>query len=79
PNTALFRGQLEMDEAGYIKVNERLHTSVPGVFAAGEVHDRWFRQAITSAGFGAMAAMEAEKFLAELEHRGYPALASAAE
>jgi len=60
PNTALFRGQLELDEAGYIRVNERLHTNIPGVFAAGEVHDRWFRQAITSAGFGAMAAMEAE-------------------
>lgn len=73
PNTALFRGQLAMDETGYIRVDERLHTSVPGVFAAGEVHDRWFRQAITSAGFGAMAAMEAEKFLAELEHRGSPA------
>ncbi len=67
PNTALFRGQLDLNEEGYVKVDTRLHTSVPGVFAAGEVHDSWFKQAITSAGFGAMAAMEAEKYLASLE------------
>jgi thioredoxin reductase (NADPH) len=72
PNTALFKGQLEMDEEGYLKVNDRLHTSVPGVFAAGESHDHVFRQAIVSAGFGTMAEMEAEKFLANLEHSGYP-------
>ncbi len=64
PNTEMFRGQLEMDHEGYIKVDSRLHTSVPGVFAAGEAHDNWFKQAITSAGFGCMAAMEAEKYLA---------------
>ncbi|MFN3706208.1 MAG: thioredoxin-disulfide reductase [Thermoflexales bacterium] len=63
PNTQLFRGQLAMTEDGYLIVDNRLHTSVEGVFAAGEVHDNWFRQAITSAGFGCMAAMEAEKFL----------------
>jgi thioredoxin reductase (NADPH) len=68
PNTELFKGQLELDEAGYIKVNERLHTSVPGVFAAGEAHDHVFRQAVVSAGYGCMAEMEAEKFLAEWEH-----------
>jgi thioredoxin reductase (NADPH) len=67
PNTELFQGQLEMDPEGYLKVDGRMHTSVPGVFAAGEVHDNWFKQAITSAGFGCMAAMEAEKFLAEIE------------
>jgi thioredoxin reductase (NADPH) len=64
PNTELFRGQLEMDHEGYLTVDSRLHTSVPGVFAAGEAHDNWFKQAITSAGFGCMAAMEAEKYLA---------------
>lgn len=72
PNTHLFQGQLDMDEEGYLIVDNRLHTSVPGVFAAGEVHDRIFRQAITSAGFGCMAAMEAEKYLAALEDRLQP-------
>jgi thioredoxin reductase (NADPH) len=72
PNTQIFKGQLEMDEEGYLKIDERLHTNIPGVFAAGEVHDRIFRQAIVSAGYGCMAAMEDEKFLADLEHRGYP-------
>jgi thioredoxin reductase (NADPH) len=67
PNTALFKGQLEMDSAGYLVVDPYLHTSVPGVFAAGEVHDNRFRQAIVSAGFGCMAALEAEKYLASLE------------
>ncbi|CAG0968191.1 thioredoxin reductase (NADPH) [Anaerolineae bacterium] len=68
PNTELFKGQLEMNEEGYIKVNEQLHTSVPGVFAAGEAHDHIFRQAVVSAGYGCMAQMEAEKFLADWEH-----------
>jgi thioredoxin reductase (NADPH) len=69
PNTSLFKGQLEMDEEGYLKVDARLHTNIPGVFAAGEVHDRVFRQAVVSAGFGTMAELEAEKWLAEWEHR----------
>lgn len=72
PNTALFRGQLDMNEEGYLIVDERLHTKIPGVFAAGEAHDHIFKQAIVSAGFGCMAAMEVEKFLADFEHRGYP-------
>jgi thioredoxin reductase (NADPH) len=72
PNTQLFVGQLDMDEEGYLKVDERLHTKIPGVFAAGEAHDHIFKQAVVSAGFGCMAAMEAEKFLATLEHEGYP-------
>lgn len=76
PNTELFRDQLEMNEEGYLKVDERLHTKIPGVFAAGEAHDHIFKQAIVSAGFGCMAAMEAEKFLADLEHQGYQALSS---
>lgn len=72
PNTKLFHGQLDMDHEGYLLVNHRQHASVPGVFAAGEVHDKIFRQAISSAGYGCMASMEAEKFLAELAHHGYP-------
>jgi thioredoxin reductase (NADPH) len=67
PNTWLFKDQLEMDEENYLIVDPYLHTSVPGVFAAGEVHDKHFRQAIVSAGYGCMAAMEAEKYLASLE------------
>lgn len=64
PNTQLFAGQLEM-ENGYIKVDMRMRTSVPGVFAAGEAADPYFRQVITSAGMGAAAAMEATRFLSE--------------
>ncbi len=62
PNTQIFAGQLEM-ENGYIKVDERMHTSVPGVFAAGEAADSHFKQVITSAGMGAAAAIEATRFL----------------
>jgi thioredoxin reductase (NADPH) len=69
PNTDMFRGQLDMDEEGYLQVDGRLHTNIEGVFAAGEVHDHVFRQAIVSAGYGCMAAMEAEKFLATWEHQ----------
>ena len=67
PNTWLFKEQLAMDHEGYLIVDPYLHASMPGVFAAGEVHDKQFRQAIASAGFGCMAAMEAEKYLASLE------------
>ncbi|MQX96103.1 thioredoxin-disulfide reductase [Sinorhizobium medicae] len=66
PATALFRGQLDRDRAGYIKVGSwSTKTSVPGVLAAGEVIDPVFRRAIIAAGMGSMAALEAEKFLAE--------------
>jgi thioredoxin reductase (NADPH) len=66
PATALFRGQLKMDEAGYIQVGAwSTKTSIPGCHAAGDVIDPVFRQAITSAGMGCMAALEAEKFLVE--------------
>lgn len=67
PNTWLFKEQLAMDHEGYLIVDPYLHTNVPGVFAAGEVHDKQFRQAIASAGFGCMAAMEAGKYLESLE------------
>lgn len=67
PNTQLFQGQLEMDANGYIVTDNRMHTSVPGVFAGGEAADPVFRQVITSAGMGAAAAMEAIKYLESLE------------
>lgn len=67
PNTELFKGQLEMDEAGYLVLDRHMHTSVPGVFAAGEVGDPYFQQVIYSAGMGAAAAMEAVEFLEGLE------------
>jgi thioredoxin reductase (NADPH) len=64
PNTQIFTGQIEM-EKGYIKVDQNMHTNVPGVFAAGEAADPRFRQVITSAGMGAAAAMEAVHYLEE--------------
>ena len=65
PNTNLFTDQLEMDENNYLKVDHLMHTSVPGVYAAGEVADPHFRQVITSAGMGAAAAIQANHFLDE--------------
>ena len=62
PNTAMFKG-IDLDEQGYIKVRDHYHTNIPGVFTAGDVHDRAYRQAITAAGFGSAAALEAERWL----------------
>jgi len=65
PNSQLFVGQLELTPEGYIVTDKRQRTSVPGVFAAGDVQDPWFRQTVIAAGAGAAAAIEAERFLSE--------------
>lgn len=65
PSTEIFKGKIELDEKGYVKVFEQSKTSVPGVFVSGDVHDYKYKQAVTAAGFGCMAAMDALKYLQE--------------
>ncbi len=64
PDTEEFKGVIELDKKGYVAVREHVKTNVPGIFAAGDVHDSHYRQAVTAAGFGCMAALEAERWLA---------------
>jgi thioredoxin reductase (NADPH) len=68
PNTKVFQGQLDLDVDGYLKTTNNVFTRVPGVYASGDVQDRRYRQAITAAGTGCMAALEAEKFLEQEGH-----------
>ena len=67
PNTNIFLNKLDLDNEGYIKTKDLIFTNIPGVFAAGDVHDKTYRQAVTAAGFVCMAALEAEKFLTSVE------------
>lgn len=65
PNTQLFKGQIDLDDDGYIVLKNKTHTNMEGIFAAGDVHDRSYRQAITAAAFGCMAAIDVDKYLTE--------------
>ncbi|NLP09657.1 thioredoxin-disulfide reductase [bacterium] len=72
PNTDLFVGKLQLDEGGYLVTDRRMHTNLPGVFGCGDVQDSVYRQAITAAGTGCQAAIEAERYIAEHAGTAYP-------
>ena len=77
PNTELFKGVLEMDAVGYLKTDGRtMKTNIPGVFACGDAQDSYYRQAVTAAGTGCMAAIDAERYLAEQLHEAQENTAS---
>ena len=65
PNSKIFENQVELDENGYVVLKNNTETSIRGVFCAGDIHDHKYRQAITAAGFGCMAAIDADKYMAE--------------
>jgi thioredoxin reductase (NADPH) len=65
PNTKLFKSQVDLDDEGYVVLKNKTHTNIEGIFAAGDVHDRNYRQAITAAGFGCMAAIDVDKYITE--------------
>ena len=77
PATQVFRGKLDLDAEGYVRVHDETRTSIDGVFAAGDVHDRHYRQAVTAAGSGCMAAIDAERWLANQPMRTLVAPAKA--
>jgi thioredoxin reductase (NADPH) len=72
PNNELYQGKLELDEDGHLVTDKLMRTNIPGIFAAGEIMDKVYKQVATSVGQGCAAAMQAEKFLGELDAQGYP-------